>query len=115
MRAKAPWEDLVNKKSSFADFVSFRQYTYARTQQFLPSLRAAIKRTSFLVISLHYLQSSPFTAFVFLIKQIYTILDLLNKKSFKKTFLTPSYGLVFTARFPEVFGTHFIDCGRIKG
>ena len=27
-------EDLVNKNSSFADFVSFRRYTYARTHKY---------------------------------------------------------------------------------
>ena len=39
------WEDLVNKNASFADFVRFRPYTYARTQQFLPPLWAAINYT----------------------------------------------------------------------
>ena len=33
---------MVNKGSSFADFVRFRPYTYARTQQSLPPLWAAI-------------------------------------------------------------------------
>ena len=34
---------MVNKGSSFADFVRFRPHTYARTQQYLPPLWAAIK------------------------------------------------------------------------
>ena len=34
---------MVSKGSSFADFMRFRQYTYARTQQSLPPLRGAIK------------------------------------------------------------------------
>ena len=38
--------DLVNKNSSFADFVSFLPNTYAHTQQFLPPLWAAIKTFS---------------------------------------------------------------------
>ena len=33
---------MVNKASSFAAFVRFRPYTYARTQQSLPPLWAAI-------------------------------------------------------------------------
>ena len=33
---------MVNKGSSFADFVRFRPYTYARTQQSLPPLWVAI-------------------------------------------------------------------------
>ena len=36
------WEDMVNKGSHFADFVRLRPYTYSRTQQSLPPLRAAI-------------------------------------------------------------------------
>ena len=43
MRAKTPWKDLVNKNSSFADFVNFPPNTYARTQQFLPPLWPAIR------------------------------------------------------------------------
>ena len=42
VRAKTLWEDLVNTNSSFADLVSFRPHTYARTQQFLPPSWAAI-------------------------------------------------------------------------
>ena len=33
---------MVNKSSTFVDFVRFRPNTYARTQQSLPSLWAAI-------------------------------------------------------------------------
>ena len=33
---------MVNKGSNFGDFVRFRPHTYTRTQQFLPSLWAAI-------------------------------------------------------------------------
>ena len=33
---------MVNKGSSFGDFVRFRPHNYARTQQSLPSLWAAI-------------------------------------------------------------------------
>ena len=41
--------------SSFADFVSFRPYTYARTQQFLPSLWAAIT-----LVNLRHISRTPF-------------------------------------------------------
>ena len=34
--------NLVNKNSSFANFVSFRPYTYTRAQQFLPPLWTAM-------------------------------------------------------------------------
>ena len=34
---------MVNKGSSFADFVRFRPHTYARTEKPLPPLWAAIK------------------------------------------------------------------------
>ena len=33
---------MVNKASSFADFVRFRRHTYARTQQSLPPVWAVI-------------------------------------------------------------------------
>ena len=48
----------------------------------------------------------------------------------KKNFLTPFYGwgstapkleplrggsLIFTAKFPEIYGTHLTDLGRMKG
>ena len=36
------WQVMVNKGSHFADFVRFRPHTYTRTQQYLPSLWAAI-------------------------------------------------------------------------
>ena len=35
---------MINKGSSFADFVRFRLQTYARTQQLLPPLWVAIKQ-----------------------------------------------------------------------
>ena len=38
---------MVNKGSSFADFVRFRAYTYTRTQKSLPSLWAATNRKNF--------------------------------------------------------------------
>ena len=52
------------------------------------------------------------------------------KKTFKKNFMAPFYGwgstasrleplrggsLLFTTKFPEIPGTHFIDLGRMKG
>ena len=52
------------------------------------------------------------------------------KKATKKNFMTPFYGwgstasrleplrggsLLFTSKFPEIPGTHFIDLGRMKG
>ena len=54
----------------------------------------------------------------------------LKKKKKKKNFMAPFYGwgsaasrpeplrggsLLFTTKFPEVPGTHFIDLGRMKG
>ena len=51
-------------------------------------------------------------------------------KNFKKTFMAPFYGwgstdsrlqllrggsLLFTTKFPEIPGTHFIDLGKMKG
>ena len=42
-KKKTSWDDLVNKKSSFVDFVRSCPYTYERTQQFLPPFSAAIK------------------------------------------------------------------------
>ena len=41
---KRLWEDMVNKGSSLADVVIFRPHIYARTQQSLPPLWAAIKQ-----------------------------------------------------------------------
>ena len=38
---------MVNKGSSFADFVRFCPHTYARTEQFLPPLWAAIMASNF--------------------------------------------------------------------
>ena len=53
-----------------------------------------------------------------------------SNKLFKKKFMAPFYGwgstasrldplrggsLLFTTKFPEVPGTHFIDLGRMKG
>ena len=53
-----------------------------------------------------------------------------KKKKKKKNFMAPFYGwgstasrleplrggsLLFTTKFPEVPGTHFIDLGRMKG
>ena len=43
VQTKTLWEDMLNKSSSFADFVRFCPHTYARTQQSLPPLWAAIK------------------------------------------------------------------------
>ena len=55
---------------------------------------------------------------------------LIKKKKKKKNFMAPFYGwgstasrleplrggsLLFTTKFPEVPGTHFIDLGRMKG
>ena len=55
---------------------------------------------------------------------------LRTKKKKKKNFMAPFYGwgstasrleplrggsLLFTTKFPEVPGTHFIDLGRMKG
>ena len=42
VRTKTLREDLVNKDSNFANFVRFHPYTYARTQQSLHPLWAAI-------------------------------------------------------------------------
>ena len=36
IRTKTLWEAMVNKGSSLEDFVRFRSYTHARTQQSLP-------------------------------------------------------------------------------
>ena len=44
-KSKKTVEDLVNKSSSFADFVRFLSYTYTRTRQFLSPLWTAIKKT----------------------------------------------------------------------
>ena len=41
-KSKTPWEDLVNKNSSFEDFVSLHPYTYTRTQEFMLQLWAPI-------------------------------------------------------------------------
>ena len=56
-------------------------------------------------------------------------IDIYFKKKLKKNFMTPFYGwtstasrleplqggsLLFTTKFPEIPGTHFIDLGRMK-
>ena len=58
------------------------------------------------------------------------MINRLTKKKNKKNFMAPFYGwgstasrleplrgssLLFTTKFPEVPGTHFIDLGRMKG
>ena len=59
-----------------------------------------------------------------------TVSQKWTKKKKKKNFMAPFYGwgstasrleplrggsLLFTTKFPEVPGTHFIDLGRMKG
>ena len=45
------------------------------------------------------------------------LLSIWLKRNLKKTFMTPFYGwcLIFTTKFPEIPGTHFIDLGKMKG
>ena len=60
----------------------------------------------------------------------FTCLSFNKKKTLKKNFMAPFYGwgsaasrleplrggsLLFTTKFPEIPGTHFIDLERMKG